>query len=160
MATPIGEGLTRLAEGGLARPPGETTEVGRVQARLPYSGLYADQAPDEMPEVARGVICLRGSIDGVRLRAENIMRAFGQLHIKMNPALDMREKAAAGRAEATFTGDEIAEMRARRDDSDPLYPASPLGVDLRMLQDELNEISEFMERCESAIERAANDVRV
>jgi len=160
MATPISEGLDRLKEGGLGRPLGETTET-RIKPRLPYAGNYADGAPDEMPEVARGVIMLRGSIEGVRIRAENIMRAFADLHIKLNPALDMTEKGMAVRGEYAETVADVAAMRARGGDTtDPLYPVSPLGVDLRTLQDELNEVAEYMERAEAAIERATGDLRV
>jgi len=157
MATPITDGLERLQEGAMAGMP-ETMRGERISARLPYAGNYADCGPEEMPEIARGVIMLRGVIDSVRMKSEAVMRAFAELHIKLNPALDMREKAKAVRDDRIET--RTAPVPHGDETVNPLYPASPLGLDLLAIQNEAEEIVRFLERAEAAIENAASDIRV
>lgn len=95
----------------------------RPDSPMPYTSRHRELPPDEMPEVARELLALHGSVQDLRRSLSELRMETQELHTHLGPVSDRRVESAipfGGAAGATeereASSDLGTEVRGLRDD--------------------------------------------
>lgn len=125
-----------------------TGSPARAEPRTPYSNRHGDKTPDEMPEIARELIMLRGVVSSVEMKVNEVESNLTDLRERISPVMDRREKPQP----AT-----VADIK-RDPEAQQWEPVSDVATDIRILNKMLSESVENLERLSTRLWSIARDV--
>lgn len=108
----------------------------RMEPRGPYTDRFGQNSPEDMPEIARELIMLRGAATSVQIKVNEIEANIAELREKISPVTDRREKPEPG---------QIKPLDAEQAKRESMELVSDIATELRLLQKQLNSATEHLE---------------